>query len=378
MTLLASITCIVCSIPMLILVYRTNKWHIHFRIAIYFFVLSFDLRALTCFGYDFLFFIDKLYQAQVLIFGAKLINIIESVRITLYMVEKVALMCLMIERIVATSLRARYENARYIKECFGVIIVVIIGSIGFMELRSMKIVSPQTFAYIPPILEIPLPILYFLCLRKNKQLKGLEQTISTKISEKYTISSNITLLQRILVLTLITFALHFITNIILFVKMLNIEDFKDIAWTAISTYVGINYMAAYSFLHFYFNGCPFLKLGRLKRATKYTNNYGYGLYGWGPQGASAGTDSYGYIRDKYFNSAGPPLYTWSSFRNYYEQTPYHADRKSFKTFLAEFLIYKNWHINKLPDNYESFQRERYGPYYNGVWGNSNHSPDMFG
>uniref|UniRef100_A0AC35TV63 Uncharacterized protein n=1 Tax=Rhabditophanes sp. KR3021 TaxID=114890 RepID=A0AC35TV63_9BILA len=117
---------------------------------------------------------------------------------------------------------------------------------------------------------------------------------------------------------------------------------------------------------------------RHKRATKYTNNYGYGLSGWGPQGASAGTDGFGFVRDKYYNSAGPPLYTWSSYRNYYEEAPVHANRKRFKTFLEEFIMFKNRHINAQPTKFEMMQQERYGPYYNGVWGNNNHSPDWFG
>ncbi|VDN06942.1 unnamed protein product [Thelazia callipaeda] len=92
----------------------------------------------------------------------------------------------------------------------------------------------------------------------------------------------------------------------------------------------------------------------------FTNNYGYGLFGLGPN--NAGFDGFGFWRDKFQNSGLPPLYTWQSHRNYY----------------GEFAVHKNRYGNQAPVSLEELRQERYGPFYNGVWGFKNHSPYWFG
>lgn len=66
--------------------------------------------------------------------------------------------------------------------------------------------------------------------------------------------------------------------------------------------------------------------------------------------------------DKFYNSGLPPLYTFAAYRNYYHEISFH----------------KNKYGLPAPTNFEILQQERFGPYYNGVWGNVDQSPYWFG
>ncbi|TMS34968.1 hypothetical protein L596_002458 [Steinernema carpocapsae] len=118
-----------------------------------------------------------------------------------------------------------------------------------------------------------------------------------------------------------------------------------------------------------------LVLKRVKR-NGFTNNYGYGPYGLGP--TNGGFDSFGFYKDKFYNSGLPAKYTFSSYRNYYEEYHQHKDRNRFKNFYEEFSSYKNRETRPVAGKFEILQQERFGPYYNGVWGNVDHSPYWFG
>ena len=109
------------------------------------------------------------------------------------------------------------------------------------------------------------------------------------------------------------------------------------------------------------------------KRNKFTNNYGYGPFGAGPQ--NGGFDSFGYYKDKFYNSGVPPVYTWASYRNYY----------------PEFTVHKNKYGRPAPADFEALAEERWGkllqktglnffvgPYYNGVWGYRDHSRYWYG
>ncbi|CAL2031731.1 unnamed protein product [Caenorhabditis brenneri] len=98
---------------------------------------------------------------------------------------------------------------------------------------------------------------------------------------------------------------------------------------------------------------------RVKR-NDFTNNYGYGPFGVGP--TNGGFDSYGFYRDKFYNSGLPPLYSFASYRNYYHEISFH----------------KNKYGQPAPTDFEVLQQERFGPYYDGVWGYADHSKNWFG
>uniref|UniRef100_A0A0K0CVB2 Uncharacterized protein n=1 Tax=Angiostrongylus cantonensis TaxID=6313 RepID=A0A0K0CVB2_ANGCA len=98
---------------------------------------------------------------------------------------------------------------------------------------------------------------------------------------------------------------------------------------------------------------------RIKR-NGFVNNYGYGPHGIGPN--NVGVDSFGFFKDKFYNSGLPPLYTFAAYRNYYHEISFH----------------KNKYGLPAPTNFEILQQERFGPYYNGVWGNVDQSPYWFG
>ncbi|CAI5440993.1 unnamed protein product [Caenorhabditis angaria] len=98
---------------------------------------------------------------------------------------------------------------------------------------------------------------------------------------------------------------------------------------------------------------------RTKR-NDFTNNYGYGPFGVGP--TNGGFDSHGFYRDKFYNSGLPPLYTHAAYRNYYHEISFH----------------KNKYGKPAPTDFEVLQQERFGPYYDGVWGYSDHSNNWFG
>ncbi|KAK0395271.1 hypothetical protein QR680_001195 [Steinernema hermaphroditum] len=121
-----------------------------------------------------------------------------------------------------------------------------------------------------------------------------------------------------------------------------------------------------------------IRLKRLCRVKRngFTNNYGYGPFGVGP--ANGGFDSFGFYKDKFYNSGLPAKYTFSSYRNYYEEYHQHKDRNRFKNFYEEFSQYKNRETRPVAGKFEILQQERFGPYYNGVWGNIDHSPYWFG
>uniref|UniRef100_A0A0N5AWY5 T2SSG domain-containing protein n=1 Tax=Syphacia muris TaxID=451379 RepID=A0A0N5AWY5_9BILA len=91
-------------------------------------------------------------------------------------------------------------------------------------------------------------------------------------------------------------------------------------------------------------------------SNAFTNNYGYGPFGVGP--SNSGFDSFGFWKTKYTNSGLNPLYTWQSYRNYY----------------GEFAVHNNRYNNPAPADFENLQEERFGPYYNGIWGYVDHSP----
>ena len=90
----------------------------------------------------------------------------------------------------------------------------------------------------------------------------------------------------------------------------------------------------------------------------FTNNYGYGPFGVGP--SNGGFDSFGFYKDKFYNSGLPPKYTFSSYRNYYPEYIYHPNRGSFPGFFEEFSLFKGRHGDVLPDNFELKQQHRYG------------------
>uniref|UniRef100_A0A914PII2 Uncharacterized protein n=1 Tax=Panagrolaimus davidi TaxID=227884 RepID=A0A914PII2_9BILA len=126
---------------------------------------------------------------------------------------------------------------------------------------------------------------------------------------------------------------------------------------------------------------PALAAAKAKEAKHYepngfTNNYGYGPFGLGP--ANAGFDSFGFYKDKFYNSGLPALHTYSTYRNYYQEFVVHKDRAKFPGFFEEFSQYKGRHGNAQPDKFEVLQQERFGPYYNGVWGYADHSPYWYG
>ncbi|CAI2327670.1 unnamed protein product [Caenorhabditis sp. 36 PRJEB53466] len=98
---------------------------------------------------------------------------------------------------------------------------------------------------------------------------------------------------------------------------------------------------------------------RVKR-NDFTNNYGYGPFGIGP--TNGGFDSFGFYRDKFYNSGLPPLYTHAAYRNYYHEISFH----------------KNKYGQPAPTDFEVLQQERFGPYYDGVWGYADHSKNWFG
>ncbi|CAB3404793.1 unnamed protein product [Caenorhabditis bovis] len=98
---------------------------------------------------------------------------------------------------------------------------------------------------------------------------------------------------------------------------------------------------------------------RVKR-NDFTNNYGFGPFGVGP--ANGGFDSYGFYKDKFYNSGLPALYTHAAYRNYYHEISFH----------------KNKYGKPAPTDFEVLQQERFGPYYDGVWGYADHSPNWFG
>ncbi|PAV72205.1 hypothetical protein WR25_00030 [Diploscapter pachys] len=98
---------------------------------------------------------------------------------------------------------------------------------------------------------------------------------------------------------------------------------------------------------------------RIKR-NDFSNNFGYGPFGIGP--SNGGFDSFGFYRDKFYNSGLPPLYTHAAYRNYYHEISFH----------------KNRYGQPAPTDFETLQQERFGPYYNGVWGYADQSPHWFG
>ncbi|WKX94146.1 hypothetical protein Q1695_011422 [Nippostrongylus brasiliensis] len=98
---------------------------------------------------------------------------------------------------------------------------------------------------------------------------------------------------------------------------------------------------------------------RVKREG-FLNSYGYGTYGMGPN--NIGLDSFGFYKDKFYNSGMPPLYVHAAYRDYYHEISFH----------------KNKYGLPAPTNYEILQQERFGPYYNGVWGHIDQSPNWFG
>ncbi|VDM56817.1 unnamed protein product [Angiostrongylus costaricensis] len=80
---------------------------------------------------------------------------------------------------------------------------------------------------------------------------------------------------------------------------------------------------------------------RIKR-NGFVNNYGYGPHGIGPN--NVGIDSFGFFKDKFYNSGLPPLYTFAAYRNYYHEISFH----------------KNKYGLPAPTNFEILQQERFG------------------
>ncbi|KJH43727.1 hypothetical protein DICVIV_10263 [Dictyocaulus viviparus] len=76
----------------------------------------------------------------------------------------------------------------------------------------------------------------------------------------------------------------------------------------------------------------------------FLNNYGYGPHGVGP--ANIGVDSFGFFKDKFYNSGMPPLYTHAAYRNYYHEISFH----------------KNKYGLPAPTNFDILQQERFGKY----------------
>uniref|UniRef100_A0A914C3P8 Secreted protein n=1 Tax=Acrobeloides nanus TaxID=290746 RepID=A0A914C3P8_9BILA len=115
---------------------------------------------------------------------------------------------------------------------------------------------------------------------------------------------------------------------------------------------------------------------RSKR-NDFTNNYGYGPFGIGP--SNAGFDSFGFYKDKFYNSGLPAKYTFASYRNYYQEAvvPYGLENPTKKGFYENFNNYPTL-LKHLNDKFEVLQQDRFGPYYNGVWGYADHSPDWYG
>uniref|UniRef100_A0A7E4V5P4 Conserved secreted protein n=1 Tax=Panagrellus redivivus TaxID=6233 RepID=A0A7E4V5P4_PANRE len=111
----------------------------------------------------------------------------------------------------------------------------------------------------------------------------------------------------------------------------------------------------------------------------FTNNFGYGPHGIGP--TNGGFDSFGFYKDKFYNSGLPPKYTWASYRNYYREFMRVTDRSKFPGFMEEFahiVFYGRGGAAEQKVKYELKQQDRFGPYYNGVWGYADHSPHWYG
>src|SRR4051794_21565810 len=97
---------------------------------------------------------------------------------------------------------------------------------------------------------------------------------------------------------------------------------------------------------------------RSKR-NDFTNNFGYGPTGIGPQ--NGGFDSFGFYRDKFYNSGLPAKYTWSAYRNYYEEgrTPFQQENPTKQSFYESFNKYPIL-LEHFGDEFEVLQQERFG------------------
>ncbi|KAH7702042.1 hypothetical protein AAVH_30816, partial [Aphelenchoides avenae] len=113
---------------------------------------------------------------------------------------------------------------------------------------------------------------------------------------------------------------------------------------------------------------------RFKR-NDFTNDYGYGPHGVGP--SNGGFDSFGYYKDKFYNSGLPGKYTWATYRNYYEESLQRPQGR-LPGFFEVFTKIKGWTSLALWEKFEILQQERFGPFYNGYWGAYDHSPEWFG